>query len=90
MRSKPSGLISPDKMSLVLEDVLLLESYYQSKYGVPGLYKDALDQSIDKVFKKHGVNRKQFKTSYTYYASHPEDFKSLNTSVMDRLSRERP
>lgn len=88
--TKPSGLIEAGKMSVILEDVLLLESHYQSKYGVPGVYKDALDKSVHRVFKKHGVKAKQFQESYRYYASQPEEFKALNTSIMDRLSRENP
>ena len=86
----PSDLIAPEKMSIILEDVLLLESHYQTKYGVPGVYKEALDKSILNVFKKHRVTRKRFQSSYLYYASHPEYFKSLNTGIMDRLSREKP
>ena len=83
-------LIEKEKMSRVLEEVLLLESYYQSKHGIPGMYKDALDESLSAVFKKHQVTKKQFKESYVYYASQPEVFKELNTSIMDRLSRQVP
>jgi hypothetical protein len=86
----PPGLIDKEKMSLVMEDVLLLESHYQSKYGVPGLYKNALDESLVDVFKKHHVTKQQFIHSYTYYASQPETFKALNTEIMDRLSRQVP
>ena len=86
----PKGFIEADKMSLVMEDVLLLESHYQSKYGVPGLYKKALDESLLAVFRKHHVTKKQFMESYAYYASQPESFKELNTGIMDRLSRQAP
>jgi hypothetical protein len=86
----PVQLIEKEKMSRVLEDVLLMESYYQSKHGIPGLYKDALDESLSGVFKKHHITKKQFKESYVYYASQPEVFKELNTSIMDRLSRQIP
>jgi hypothetical protein len=87
---KPEGLIEEDKMSLVLEEVLLLESHYQSKFGVPGIYKEALDKSLASVFKKRGVTKKNFADSYAYYASQPETFKALNTQIMDRLSRQVP
>ena len=87
---KPAGLIDADKMSVILEDVLLLESHYQSKFGVPGIYKDALDESVNRLLRKNGVSRKQFEKSYRYFASHPEEFKALNTRIMDRLSREKP
>ncbi|MFZ9587018.1 MAG: DUF4296 domain-containing protein [Crocinitomicaceae bacterium] len=86
----PPGLIDREKMSLVMEDVLLLESHYQSKYGVPGLYKNALDKSLTAVFTKHHVTKRQFMESYSYYASLPETFKALNTEIMDRLSRQEP
>jgi hypothetical protein len=36
------------------------------------------------------VTKGQFKDSYVYYASQPEQFKALNTSIMDRLSRQIP
>jgi hypothetical protein len=88
--TKPAQLIEKEKMSRVLEDVLLMESYYQSKHGIPGVYKDALDESLSEVFKKHHISKKQFKESYVYYASQPEVFKELNTSIMDRLSRQIP
>jgi hypothetical protein len=87
---KPSKLIEEEKMSLVLEDVLLMESYYQSKHGIPGIYKDALEESLSGVFKKHHITKKQFKDSYVYYASQPETFKELNISIMDRISRQIP
>jgi hypothetical protein len=86
----PDQLIEKEKMSLVLEDVLLMESYFQSKHGIPGIYKEALDESLNRVFKKHHITKKQFKESYVYYASQPEEFKELNTSIMDRLSRKIP
>ena len=87
---KPSNLIDEEKMSLVLEQVLLMESHYQSKNGVPGIYKDALDESLSQIFKKHHVTKKQFRDSYVFYASQPEKFKALNTSIMERLSRQIP
>lgn len=87
---KPLDLIEEEKMSLVLEEVLLMESHYQSKNGVPGIYKEALDKSLSVVFKKHHVTKNQFKNSYEFYASQPELFKELNTSIMDRLSRQIP
>jgi hypothetical protein len=87
---KRVGLIDEEKMSVVLEEVLLLESHYQSKYGVPGIYKEALDKSLESVFKKRGVTKKSFADSYAYYASQPETFKDLNTQIMDRLSWQVP
>jgi uncharacterized protein YcfL len=88
--NKPLNLIEEEKMSLILEEVLLIESHYQSKHGVPGIYKDALDKSLVVIFKKHQVTKKEFKDSYEFYASQPELFKALNTSIMDRLSRQIP
>jgi hypothetical protein len=88
--TKPVDLIEKEKMNRVLEEVLLMESYYQSKHGIPGMYKDALDKTLSGVFKKHDITKDQFKASYVYYASQPEVFKELNTSIMDRLSRQIP
>ena len=82
--------LDKEKMSLILEEVLLLESHYQTKYGVPGVYKEALDKSVLIVLKKHKVSQEQFKASYQYYTCHPDLFRELNTKIMDRLSRQAP
>lgn len=89
-------LFSSEKLKLeeakfieVYEEVLVLENYYQTKYGVPNTYKDALDKSCQKVFIKHNVSKQEFESSFDYYAHRPEKLKSINEQVIARLNKKK-
>jgi hypothetical protein len=73
----------------VYEEVLVLENYYQTKYGVPNAYKNALDKSCQKVFIKNKVSKQDFEKSFDYYAHHPEKLKSINEQVIARLNKKK-
>ena len=85
--SVPEGILPLSKMVTLVEEVTLLETHYQSKYGVPSQYKDALDRSVQRVFKKEGCSKASFKKSLTYYAAHPELQNELNEQLLTSLSR---
>lgn len=73
----------------VYEEVLVLENYYQTKYGVPNSYESALDKSCQKVFVKHQVSKQEFENSFDYYAHRPEKLKSINEQVIARLNKKK-
>lgn len=73
----------------VYEEVLVLENYYQTKYGVPNIYKNALDKSCQKVFIKHKVSKQDFEKSFDYYAHHPDKLKSINEQMIARLNKKK-
>ncbi|MBM3916783.1 MAG: DUF4296 domain-containing protein [Sphingomonadales bacterium] len=83
----PNHILPIKKMCSVVKEITLLETHFQSKYGVPSQYKSALDLSVKKVFKKAHITRKQFQTSLDYYAAHPELQKALNEQLLMELSR---
>ena len=83
----PENVLSINKMSPLVEEIMLIETHYQSKYGVPSQYKKALDQSVDEILKKSKTNRKCFERSLAYYAGHPELQKKLNERLLTQLSR---
>ncbi|MBM3185855.1 MAG: DUF4296 domain-containing protein [Bacteroidetes bacterium] len=87
-RSEKS-LMDEKKFIDVYEEVLVLENYYQTKYGVPSAYKNALDGSCHKVFTKHQVSKKDFEKSFDYYAHRPEKLKSINEQVIARLNKKK-
>jgi hypothetical protein len=55
--SNSNELLDEEKMTEVLQEVMLLENYYQTKYGSPSVYKAALDSSVEVVFKKYQTNK---------------------------------
>ncbi len=81
--------IEEDKFVEVYEEILVLENYYQTKYGVPNTYKAALDKSCQKVFIKHNVSKQDFEKTFDYYAHTPEKLKSINEQVIVRLNKKK-
>jgi hypothetical protein len=74
-------------MLRINEQVLVLESHYQSTYGVLGVYQEALNKAVAKVLQEQHVSKKHFEKSVRYYAQHPELQAELNQAVMTALSR---
>jgi hypothetical protein len=83
----PKEYVGLEQMSVLVEEISVLEAYYQSTYGVPGQYKEALDKAVEKTLKKHNCSLLKFKRSVYYYATHPTLQSLLNESTMTRLSR---
>jgi hypothetical protein len=83
----PYDVLGLDQMALIVEEITIIETHYQSRYGVPSQYKKALDKSVDQALVKAGCTRKKFKKSLRYYAAHPELQKSLNEVLLTNMSR---
>jgi hypothetical protein len=66
--------------------VLVLENYYQSKYGSINNYKNALDKSCEITFKKHGVSKIEFEKSYEFYAKNSKQLRSIQETIIERLN----
>ena len=84
--NNPKDILDEEKMTEVLQEVMLLENYYQSKYGSPSVYKAALDSSVEIVFKKHQTNKIQFSKSFDFYAQDPELFKKIQAKIIENLN----
>jgi len=82
-----SSILNEEIMTEVLAEVMLLENYYQSKYGSIGVYKSALDSSVQEVFKLKGTNKKQFEKSFDYYSNNPDKFKAIQEKIIEQLNK---
>lgn len=82
----PKGILDEEKMTEVLQEVMLLENYYQSKYGSPSVYKSALDSSVEIVFKKHQTNKFQFSKSFDFYAQNPALFQKIQFKIIESFN----
>lgn len=83
----PAGILPLDQMSNLVEEITIIETHYQSKFGVPSQYKKALDTSVNKTLRKAGCTRAEFEKSLRYYAAHPADQKALNEALLTSMSR---
>jgi hypothetical protein len=83
----PTGILPLDEMSSLVEEITIIETYYQSKFGVPSQYKKALDASVNKTLRKANCTRAKFEKSLRYYAAHPAHQKALNEALLTSMSR---
>jgi hypothetical protein len=81
--------LKEDKFLKVYEEILIVENYYQMKYGNPKTVENALNKSCQKIFAKHRVLRKDFEESFEYYANHPQILKSINEKIISRLNKKK-
>ncbi len=87
-QEKPVDLIPQKKMTVILKDLMLIESHFQIKYGVLPRYKEGLNASADSLFLSHGVNSKQFETSYNYYLYKNGELQEIYRQILDSLNVE--
>jgi len=81
-QNEGNQLIPKEKFTSIHGEILTIESYYQLNYRSPGIYKDSLIQSVDKVLKKYGVTFKEYEDTYNYYAIHQEEFQEINRELI--------
>lgn len=84
-------IIDQDKMSNIMYDVLLAESFVESYLMKDTtLNKDSLLKvEMDKVLKVYGITSNTFSQSYLYYKSHPLQLEIVMDSAHERAVRGR-
>lgn len=89
--SGSSSIIDEDKMSTIMYDVLLAESYVESYLMKDTmLNKDSLLKvEMDKVMKVYGITSANFTASYLYYKAHPLQLEKVLDSAHERAVRGR-
>ena len=83
----PSSLIEKSKMLDIMEEVFVLETFYQSTPGNTASNKHALDSTVNLVFKQAGVTKTKFEKSYLYYSKNLPEFQKMQEEIMRRLEK---
>ena len=85
--AKTKEIIEKEKMIDILEEVFVLETYYQSTYGATNQNINALDSSVFLVLKKFGVTKTNFDSSFGYYSKNIAELQEMQTEIMERLEK---
>lgn len=90
-KGSKEAVIEQDKMSNIMYDVLLAESFVESYLMKDTmLNKDSLLKAeMDKVLKVYGITPLQFSESYLYYKAHPLQLEIVMDSAHERAIRGR-
>ncbi len=88
---KETNILSPEKMQLVLWDVLQAEAFTQNYIKAKGIKNDSIENAglQQKIFQLHKVSRKDFYTSYNYYAARPVEMRKILDSISAKGERDR-
>lgn len=85
----PRGIIPPDKMQLIIFDLLKADEFVNSfVIKDTSLNRNAEVMKLyQQVFTVHQVERDEFYKSYQYYQAHPDKSKMLIDSLTARQTR---
>ncbi len=82
---KPDNLIPKDKMIIILNDLALVNA---AKVANVQMLRKHKIVPMQYIFKKHGIDSLQFVESDRYYASLPEEYETMYSTVETMLEVE--
>ena len=87
----PDNIINQEKMGILLYDITMAEGHIEVHSFTDSTFnKDSmLMKEMDKVLAIHKISSKEFSDSYQFYKSHPEIFKVITDTLIDRTQRSR-
>jgi hypothetical protein len=85
----PDGVIKRDVMINLLTDIHLADGELTSVPQIPdSTYKYGMGTYLQ-IFKKYGTDSAQFRKSFRYYTTHPDDLASIYDAVLKKLDAKR-
>lgn len=82
----PSGILSEEKMVVVLIDMYTLEGkVIHGQLIVGESYQQGINAYLE-LFKKHGTDKNQVEKSIDYYVHRPEIMRKIQVQVLDSLN----
>jgi hypothetical protein len=85
----PANLIGQPQMEEILRDICKIEARFQRRLSSKGVnHTDMALASYASVFEKHHITEDEFKASYNYYSSQPDQMQALYDSVIVNLTKE--
>ena len=82
---RPDNLIPKDTFTMVLHDIMIVESYYRMQDpNVTSFYK-TLPPAIDTIFKNYSIDSLRYTESMNYYSSEQDELLEIYKSIQDSL-----
>ena len=82
--SPPDNLISPDQMSMVMLDIILMKNIKRESYNLLEK-KDLL--VAEYLYEKYGIDSAQLASSQSYYAKNPKEYLPIFKKVKMKLNK---
>jgi hypothetical protein len=89
--SIPSGILKPQKMEIVLWDILRADVFAFDFIKKDTLKNPELENVIlqQKIFAVHKISKEEFYKSYEFYKAHPNIMQPMLDSLISKATREK-
>ncbi|MDF2456705.1 MAG: hypothetical protein K0R51_2698 [Cytophagaceae bacterium] len=85
-QSRPASILPQEKMVVILADIHQTEGIISTKEYSKDSSLLLFTELENQLLAKHGVSKKEFKETYSWYTSHVKEYKELYTIVVDTLN----
>lgn len=83
---KPKDLILKEKMIEVSQELLLVETAIETRYGTLAKFHKISTQSGREILKKYRISESQYFSSLRYYSCHKEEIEEIYNTILDNLN----
>ncbi|HRY99495.1 MAG TPA: DUF4296 domain-containing protein [Bacteroidales bacterium] len=88
-KERPENIIAPDRMSLVLAEVYITEAVLSNMMIPYDSLQQVREAWFSAVYRKHGIDRATFDSSYHYYETHPDLLEKIqDDAITEMMKRE--
>lgn len=85
-KEAPDDLIPQDSFTMVLHEVMIIESYYKHQQNNVSLYSEELPKAIQPIFEKYNIDSARYSSSMDYYASHQKKLIEIYSQIQDSIT----
>jgi|SRR5690554_1778218 len=82
----PDNLIPKDTFTLVLYDVMIVESYYKSQLPNVNSFYKTLPPAIHPIFEKYNIDSLRYVASMNYYTTQQDVLVKIYNQIQDSLT----
>lgn len=85
-KDAPEDLIPKDTFTMVLQEVMIVESYFKHQQSNVNDFSENLLKAIDPIFEKYSVDSTRYANSMTYYSTRQDQFIQIYSQIQDSLT----
>ena len=86
----PDNLIPKDTFTLVLQEVMVVESFYKSQEANVNTFYKTLPAAMHPIFDKYNIDSIRFVSSMDYYTTQQEELIKMYNEIQDSLTLNAP
>jgi hypothetical protein len=83
----PHGVIPPEKMHLIMSDMLIADALAETRTIGAANEKQFTEQYYATIYKNYGITRSDFVKSYHFYEDNPVAMNLLYDEILGEISR---